>query len=150
MLEIWLMWNIHQNIIIFNKCKVHMATLFLNHNRVYVTNRRHGIHEKYLSSNNRECIVQDDEKLNGSFIKSMLLSLFNLITRHLWAHVQIGNGRWELSSSHNPFNSIKYSITDLESCFRLLMVERKVKILTRSTFENRLCKLFQASNAWSW
>lgn len=49
MLEIWLMYNIHQNKIEFNKCKDLVVTLSLNHKKVYVINRRKRIHEQDLS-----------------------------------------------------------------------------------------------------
>lgn len=150
MLEIWLMYNIHQNKIEFNKCKVLVVTLSLNHKKVYVINRRKRIHEQDLSSNNKEGVIQAGERINGLFLKSMFLSLSKSITMTYMSTCTNSNGRWDLRSSHNYFNSIKYSITYLESWFRILMVEHKVKILTWSTLVNRSCRSLQASNAWPW
>lgn len=83
---------------------------------------------------------------------STLYSLLALIGAHLhWiGQVQLGRGRWEWSSSHKAFNSVKYSKTNIEPCLRLLMEERKFSILIRSTFEKRSLRSCQTSNTISW
>lgn len=70
--------------------------------------------------------------------------------QHLWIQVHIGKGKCETISFQIPLSSRKYSIIVLEFYSRLLICDRRVEILTRSTFENLTYKLFHTSSVVSW
>lgn len=142
MLDIWFVCSIYQNRVLVN--------FFLNHKRIDMINGWQRIHVKTWVLTTKKLSFKPVRNWIACSLRLCYWVFQTALQRHQWAHVQIGNGRWELSSSHSHFNSRKYSIRGLDFCFRLLIVERSVNIQTGSTLENRSCKSFQASNAFSW
>lgn len=114
MLEIRFVCNIHQNITVFNRFS------FFWWISSWITIE----HIRWMDGKGsmRNTWVLMIEKISLKLVRNWMAyssslcswAFLTALQRYRWAHVQICRGWWELSSSHNPFNSRKYSISYLD------------------------------------